>query len=47
MHVCVDAWDTPAPKRARKNRKMFVASPERNTMMPKKNVAHAMIGARR
>ncbi len=45
--VWVDAWETPAPKRAQKNKKMFVASPERNTMTPKKNVAIPMIGARR
>ncbi len=37
--LCVDACDTPAPKRAQKNRKMLVARPERKTMMPKKNVA--------
>ena len=40
-------WEIPAPKRARKNRKMLVASPVAKTMMPNTNVAQPMMGARR
>ncbi len=47
VHGLVDACETPAPKRAQKNKKMFVARPERKTMMPKKKVARPTIGPRR
>ena len=40
-------WEMPAPKRARKNRKMLVANPVANTIRPNTTVAQPMIGARR
>ena len=44
--VCVLAWDTPAPKRARKNKKMFGAAPVAKTMRPNTKVAIPTMGAR-
>ena len=47
MHGLVVACETPAPKRAQKNMKMFTARPEASTIRPKKKVATPTIGARR
>ena len=41
------AWETPAPKRARKNTNTLMANPVAATMIPNAMVAHPMMGARR
>ena len=39
--------EMPAPKRARKNTKMFMAKPDAATIKPNPKVAQPMMGARR
>ena len=45
--VWVLAWEMPAPNRAQKNKKMFVATPEAKIIRPKNIVAKPTIGPRR